>query len=160
MASTAFDRKNDNIQPDILWFYQHFFYLKHQNKVKFFIELLNPSTLKTSVVIFTASDSFTASLTSAASATSMTSATSKAFFSQKTAWSWWLHPPWHQNDQNWSLFVDWIIKNLNFYYYLAIFMSEAAEASQYYFFEKILIKLKCPHLPNVLQPFFELRIQL
>ena len=39
-------------------------------------------------------------------------------------------------------------------------MSEAAEASQYYFFEKILIKLKCPYLPNVLQPFFKLRIQL
>ena len=60
-----------------------FFYLKHQNKVKFFIELLNPSTLKTSVVIFTALDTFTASLTSAASATSMTSTTSKALFPQK-----------------------------------------------------------------------------
>ena len=44
--------------------------------------------------------------------------------------------------------------------YLAILMSEAAEASQYYFFEKILIKLKCPHLPNVLLPFFELGSQL
>ena len=60
-----------------------FYYLKHQNKVKFFIELLNPSTLKTSVVIFMTLDSFTVSLTSAASTTSMTSVTSKAFFSQK-----------------------------------------------------------------------------
>ena len=39
-------------------------------------------------------------------------------------------------------------------------MSEAAEASQCYFFEKILIKLKCPNLPNVLLPFFELGSQL
>ena len=39
---------------------------------------------------------------------------------------------------------------------LALFLSEAVEATQYYFFEKILIKFKCPHLPNVLLPFFEL----
>ena len=85
MASTASDRKSDNVQPDILWFYQHFSYLKHQNKVKFFIELLNQSTMKTSVVIFTALDTFTASLTSAASATSMTQQPPKPFFPQKTA---------------------------------------------------------------------------
>ena len=87
-----------------------FIYSKHQIKVKFFIELLNPRTLKNSVVIFKALDTFTASLTSAASATSMASRTSKALFHQKTSWFWWFHPPWHQNDQNWSLFVDWITK--------------------------------------------------
>merc|ERR1712051_161036 len=61
------------------------FYLKHQIKVEFFIELLNPRTLKNSVVIFKALDTSTASLTTAASATSMASATSKALFHQKTS---------------------------------------------------------------------------
>ena len=92
-----------------------FFSLKHQINVKFFIELLNPRTLKNSVVIFKTLDTFTASLTSAASAASMASATSKALFHQKTSWSWWFHPPWHQNYQNWSLFLDWIIKSPDFY---------------------------------------------
>ena len=67
-------------------------------------------TLKNSVVIFKALDTSTASLTLAVSATSMASATSKALFHQKTSWSWWFHPSWHQNDQNWSFFVDWIIE--------------------------------------------------
>ena len=75
-----------------------FFSLKHQINVKFFIELLNPRTLKNSVVIFKTLDTFTASLTSAASAASMASATSKALFHQKTSWSWRFHPSWHQND--------------------------------------------------------------
>ena len=74
-----------------------FFSLKHQINVKIFIELLNPRTLKNSVVIFKTLNTFTASLTSAASAASMASATSKALFHQKTSWSWWFHPPWHQN---------------------------------------------------------------
>ena len=65
-----------------------------------------------------------------------------------------------QVEQYWSIFVDWIIKNPNFYQYLAILMSEAAEASQCYFFEIIIIKLKYPNLPNGLLPFFELGSQL
>ena len=44
--------------------------------------------------------------------------------------------------------------------YQATFLSDAAEASQCYFFEKKKIKLKCPNLPNVLLPFFELGSQL
>ena len=51
--------------------------------MKFYVELLNPSTLKTSVVIFKALDTFTASMTAAASATSMTSMTLTASFYQK-----------------------------------------------------------------------------
>ena len=121
----------------------------------FVIKLLNPRTwltLKNSLVIFLASDTYAASLTSAASETSMASMTSKALFPQKTSWFWWFHPHWHQNDQYGSLFGDWIIKNPNFYWYLAIFLSEAAVASQCYFFRNKLIKLKCPNLLNVLPP--------
>ena len=40
------------------------------------------------------------------------------------------------------------------------FLSEAVEASQSYFFLNRLIKLKCPHLLNVLLPFFKLGSQL
>ena len=46
-------------------------FFKHQNKVKFDIKLLK----------------YAASLTSAASMAS------KAFFPQKSSWSWWFHPP-------------------------------------------------------------------
>ena len=151
--------KGAKFQPDILWFYQQFFFLKHQNKLIFVIKLLNPRTwltLKNSLVIFLASDTYAASLTLAASETSMASMTSKALFPQKTSWFWWFHPHWHQNDQYWSLFGDWIIKNPNFYWYLAIFLSEAVEASQCYFFRNKLIKLKCPNLLNVLLFFFKL----
>ena len=38
---------------------------------------------------------------------------------------------------------------------LASFLSEAVETSQCYFFENILIKLKCPNLLKVLLPFFK-----
>jgi hypothetical protein len=98
-------------------------------KVLFLIKFLNPRawlTLKNSVVIFLASDTYAASLTLAASETSMASGISITLFLQKTSWSWWLHPPWHQNDQYWLFSLDWIIKNPNFYLYL----SEAVDASQ------------------------------
>ena len=65
-----------------------------------------------------------ASLTSSASATSLASTASKALFHQKTSWSWWLHHPWHQNDQYWPLFVEWIIKNPIFHWYLVPILSE------------------------------------
>jgi hypothetical protein len=35
---------------------------------------------------------------------------------------------------------------------LSFFLSKAVEANQCYFFENRLIKLKCPHLLNVLLP--------
>ena len=76
-----------------------------------------------------------ASMTSPASATSMASTASKALFHQKTSWSWWLDLHWHQNDQYWPLFVEWIIKNPNFHRYPIHFLLEAVEASQCYFFE-------------------------
>ena len=34
---------------------------------------------------------------------------------KKNYWSWWLDPPWCQNDQYWSLFKEWIIKNPVFF---------------------------------------------
>ena len=138
-------------------------YSIHQNKVIFLIKLLNPRTwlsLKNSFVIFLASETYAASLTSAASKTLMASMTSKDLFPQKTSWFWWFHPHWHPNHQYWSLFGKWILKNPNFYWYLAIFLSEAVEASRRYFFENKLIKLKCPHLLKVLLPFIKLGIQL
>jgi hypothetical protein len=42
---------------------------------------------------------------------------------------------------------------------LAIFLSEAVEASRRYFFGNKLIKLKCPHLLKVLLTFFNLGCQ-
>ena len=42
---------------------------------------------------------------------SVASMTSTASFHQKLYWSWWFDDPWHQNDQYWSIFVEWIIKN-------------------------------------------------
>ena len=54
----------------------------------------------------------------------------------------------HQNDQYWSFFVEWFIKNLNFPWYMAPFLSEAVEASLCYFFENWWMKLKCHNLRN------------
>ena len=49
-----------------------------------------------------------------------------------------------KHDQYWSLFVEWIIKNPLFPWYLIPFLSEAVEASLCYFFEIWWMKLKCP----------------
>ena len=35
---------------------------------------------------------------------------------------------WQQNDLSWSLYVEWIIKNPLFYWYLELFLLEAVEA--------------------------------
>ena len=85
-------------------------------------------------------------MTSTASTTSVASMTSTASFHQKKYWSWWWDHPYHPNDQNQSLFLEWIIKNPFFTDIWYFFLSEAVEASQCYFFENWLIKLKCPHL--------------
>ena len=37
---------------------------------------------------------------------------------------------WQQNDLPWSLIVEWIIKNPQFYGFLALFLSEAVEAME------------------------------
>ena len=60
----------------------------------------------------------------------------KLYFTKQTSWSWWLDHPWHQNDQYGPLFVEWIIKNPIFHWYLILFLSKAVEASQCYFFLK------------------------
>ena len=80
-----------------------------------------------------------ASMTSTASTTSMASMTSTASFHQKNYWFWWLDHPWHQYDQYWPLFMEWIIKNPIFHWYLVPFLSEAVEASWCYFFWKIVV---------------------
>ena len=61
-----------------------------------------------------------------------------------------LDHPWQQNDQYFSFFVEWIIKNPIFHWHFIYFLLEAVEASQYYFFENWLMKLKCPNLPKPL----------
>ena len=70
-----------------------------------------------------------ASMTSTASTTSMASMTFTASFHQKHYWLWWLDHPWHQNDQYWSLFVEWIIKSPIFHWYLVFFLLGAVEAT-------------------------------
>ena len=48
------------------------------------------------------------------------------------------------------LFLEWIIENPIFHWYLILFLAEAVEASLCYFFENWLMKLKFPNLPNPL----------
>ena len=89
------------------------FFSKHQNKAEF-------KNLDDSKVLsrnFPDLRTSTASMTSTASTTSMASMTFTASFHQKHYWLWWLDHPWHQNNQYWSLFVEWIIKNPIFHWY-------------------------------------------
>ena len=114
LASTASDRKSAKIQHDISWFKQKKIFSKHQNEAEFknlddSLDLSNDFPgLRTSAV----------SMTSTASMTSVASMTSTASIHQKICWSWWLDHPWHPNDQYQSLFVEWILKILIFYWYL------------------------------------------
>ena len=113
-ASMASDRKGAKIQHEFSWFCQKNFFWQYQNKVILVLKLLNSrtwKTLKSSVVIFQALETSSASLTSPASATSPASTASKCQFPQKQFWSWWSDHHWHQNNQYWSFFVEWIIKN-------------------------------------------------
>jgi hypothetical protein len=83
-------------------------------------------------------DDFLALDTSAASMTlaaSKTSTASKPFFLKNIPDLDDFIPPWNQNDQKWCLFVDWILENPTFGWYLTLFLSEAVEASQYHVFE-------------------------
>ena len=135
-----------------------FLFQKHHLKNILVLRLLNSRTrmtLKSSIVIFQALETTAASLTSAASvasATSLASTASTALFYQKTSWSQWFDHQWHQNDQYWPFFVEWFIKNLNFHWYMAPFLSEAVEASLCYFFEIWWMKLKCHNLRNTQIP--------
>ena len=59
--------------------------------------------------------------------------------------------------------MEWIIKNQNFYWYMAFFLSEAVEASLSYFFENWMMKVKYPKLRiiqipsnTILQAYFYL----
>ena len=86
-------------------------------------------------------------MTSVASTASMTSTTS--FHQKITDPDVWIIPS-TQNDQHQSLFVELIIKNPFFYWYLIPFLSEAVEVSQCYFFWNRLMKLKWVNLLNTL----------
>ena len=124
-------------------FFLGFNLMKKQCEIIWVLRLLNSRTrmtLKSSIVILQALETTAASLTSVASATSLASTASTALFSQKTSWSQWSDHQWHQNDQYWSFFVEWFIKNLNFHWYMALFLLEAVEASLCYFFENWWMK--------------------
>ena len=95
------------------------------------------------------------SLTSSASAASMASTASKALFHQRTSWFWWFDHPWHQNDQQLSVFIEFIIKNPIFLLILAPFLREAVEANRCYFFLNGVKKLKCPPLLKPLGTIFQ-----
>ena len=99
--------------------------LQHQNKAKF--KNLDDSEVPS--CDFPGIRTSGALMTSTASTTSMASMTSTASFHQKNYWFWWLDHPWHQYDQYWPLFMEWIIKNAIFHWYLVPFLSEAIEAS-------------------------------
>ena len=71
---------------------------------------------------------------------------STALSHQRTFWFWWFDDYWHQNDQYWSIFVEWIINNP----ILAPFLLEAVEDSQCYFFENWFMKLKFSNLLKLL----------
>ena len=131
---------------------KNIFFSKHENRIIFALKLMNSRsrmTQKSSVVIFRALKTSAASLTSAASATSLASTASTALFPQKTSWSWWFDHQWHENDQYRSFFVEWIIKNTNFHWYVVPFLLEAVEANLCYFFENWLMKLKFFNLKNI-----------
>ena len=89
------------------------FVSKHQNKAEF-EHLVNSEVLSSD---FSGLRTSAASVTLTASTTSVASMTSTASFHQKIYWSWWFDDPWHQNDQYWSIFVEWIIKNPIFYWF-------------------------------------------
>ena len=89
------------------------FVSKHQNKAEF-ENLVNSEVLRSD---FSGLRTSAASVTSTASTASVASMTSTASFHQKMYWSWWFNDPWHLNDQSWSIFVEWIIKNPIFYWF-------------------------------------------
>jgi hypothetical protein len=87
------------------------FVSKHQNKAEF-ENLVNSEVVS---IDFLGLRTSAASVTSTASTTSVASMTSTASFHQKnTDPDVWIIPS-TQNDQNQSLFVEWIIKNPFFY---------------------------------------------
>ena len=92
------------------WFCQKFIFFQNTKISDISPQIIHFKNLDDSVVIFQALQTSAASLTSAASATSLASTASKAYFPQKTSWSWWFDHLWHQNNQCWYLFVEWIIK--------------------------------------------------
>ena len=85
-----------------------------------------------------------AKLTLVASATSLASTASTAQFPQKTSWLVWSSPA-----PKWPILVPFCgmdHQKSNFSLILAVFLSEAVEASRCYFFENWWMKLKCPLL--------------
>ena len=54
--------------------------------------------------------------------------------------------PWHQIDQCWSIFVEWITKNSIFYWFWHLFCQRLLRPADVTFFRTSFKKLKCPHL--------------
>ena len=117
LASAASDRKGAKIQNDILWLYQKIVFSKHQNKAEF-KNLDDSEVLSSDFPGLRTSAASMASTASTASSTYVASMTFTTSFHQNKYCSWWLDTPWQPKDQYWSFFVEWIVKNPNFHWYL------------------------------------------
>ena len=113
-------KKGAKIQLDTSWFYQKvIFFLKYKNKAEFTnlddYEILSSDFpgLRMFAVSMTSTASTRPSLNNLHGLNDLDS-----LISSKKYWSWWFDHPWHPNDQHWSLLMEWIIKNSNFYWYL------------------------------------------
>jgi hypothetical protein len=60
-----------------------------------------------------------------------------SLISSKNLLSLMLPLTWQQNDQSWSLNMEWIIKNPLFYGFLALFLLEAVEVMEITFFSNV-----------------------
>ena len=67
-----------------------------------------------------------------------------SLISWKNLLSMMLPLTWQQNDQSWSLNVEWIIKNPLFYGFVALFLLEAVEAVYVTFNQIQGLYVKCP----------------
>ena len=120
LTSTIDNKKGAKIQLDTSRFYQKvFFFLKYKNKAEFTnlddYEILSSDFpgLRMFAVSMTSTASTRPSLNNLHGLNDLDS-----LISSKKYWSWWFDHPWHPNDQHWSLLMEWIIKNSNFYWYL------------------------------------------
>ena len=95
------ERENDKIA----WVYFMILPKKSYSKDQIKAEFKNLENFQVLISNFEALETSAASLASSASATSLASTASTALFPQKISSFWWFDHPWHQNDQNESLFV-------------------------------------------------------
>jgi hypothetical protein len=155
LASTASVKKGGKFQYDISWIYQINIFSKNLNKAEF-KKLYDSKVLSRNFPDLRTSAT---SMTSTASTTSMASMTFIASFHQKKLLIVMvgssLAPKWPIQVPFWG--IDH--QKSNFLLILALFLSEAVEASRYHFFENWWMKLKCPPLLKPLPTIFQENFQ-